>query len=76
MVVEKLVLRHGWYGCDTGCCGTELVLIVDGDEQERRWSFDHPDGEHEAREMAERLREEFGDEHAETAIEIGDIACF
>jgi hypothetical protein len=75
MSETKLVLRHGWYGCDTGCCGTELVLFVDGEERDLRWSFDHAENDAERRVLAEQLRAEFGKEHANTPIEFGDCEC-
>jgi hypothetical protein len=34
----KVVVYHGYYGCDTGCCGH--VVTVDGKHE--KFEFDHP----------------------------------
>lgn len=41
--VERAVVRHAYYGCDTGCCGHEVVgLDCQGNEVFRKFEFDHP----------------------------------
>lgn len=34
-----VVIQHGYYGCDSGCCGTELA-VVDGDGYSEQVEFD------------------------------------
>jgi hypothetical protein len=36
----KYFIQHGWYGCETGCCGTE---IVSEDDEVRLFDFGEPD---------------------------------
>lgn len=38
----RVVVYHGSYGCDTGCCG-HYVELPDGTET--GWTFSHPYGE-------------------------------
>jgi hypothetical protein len=58
--LSRLVVLHGSYGCDTGCCG-HWIELEDGTE--RGFTFLHPYSE-DARKFAEELiREEFGEEH-------------
>jgi hypothetical protein len=57
----KVRVYHGYYGCDTGCCGH----IVELDDDRSRFEFTHPPTDKSRwREWAEDLvREAFGDEH-------------
>lgn len=32
-------IEHGFYGCDTGCCGYRLT----GSDGSSEWTFGHPD---------------------------------
>jgi hypothetical protein len=60
----RIVVYHGSYGCDTGCCGH--YFEVDGKEQ--GWEFDHPYGE-DFRKFAEDLvATEFGPEHVKDLV--------
>jgi hypothetical protein len=58
--MQKIVVLHGSYGCDTGCCGH--FVEVDG-RRVGDFSFGHPyDGDH--LEFAKKLvAEEYGEEH-------------
>lgn len=57
--MTKVIVYHGGYGCDTGCCG-HWVKLADED-----WfQFAHPRGDEDARQFAERLIvETHGAEH-------------
>jgi len=57
----KIVVYHGYYGCDTDCCGH--VIKRDDNALQSRFTFSHPyGGDH--REFARNLvREQFGDQH-------------
>lgn len=66
----KIVVYHGMYGCETGCCGhtIEVEDAPPGYHPPINWTFDHPwsagNDEGKLREWAEDLvRKEFGDEH-------------
>jgi len=69
----KILIVHGSYGCDTGCCG-HWVEVKDGPEPERidgGWSdfeFGHPYSKPPAefREWAEDvLRKRYGEHHVQ-----------
>ena len=72
---QKLVVFHGYYGCDTGCCGhyvgyvgPETTFESWGPEDVvgEKWEFSHPDGKsvEEMRAFAEQMiRDQFGEEH-------------
>jgi hypothetical protein len=37
---------HDYYGCDSGCCGHNVILCdKDDNELDREWMFSHPYGE-------------------------------
>ena len=56
--VEKAVVRHAYYGCDTGCCGHEVVGIgCNGDEIFCVFRFEH-DYAHNAETFARSLAAE------------------
>lgn len=62
----KIVVYHGSYGCDTGCCGHYIEVDCKdgpGSGSKQRFDFGHPyDGN--LRKYAEDLvREKFGEEH-------------
>ena len=39
----RATVEHAYYGCDTGCCGHEVLgFDAEGDEVFRRFDFDHP----------------------------------
>lgn len=72
--MARVVVYHGYYGCDTGCCGH--TLEVDDPELQRKigWGFNffHPryygddpvEMEKAAKKFAEDfIREELGEEH-------------
>lgn len=55
----KIIIYHGFYGCDTGCCGHWIEL--DGHQ---RFVFDSPRSKEKALDWARNLIEkEFGKEH-------------
>jgi hypothetical protein len=55
MVMPRIVICHGDYGCDTGCCGHRIE--VDGERLGNRKTsfFAHPDNVQEIREWAEEI---------------------
>lgn len=42
----RIVVGHGWYGCETGCCGHRVTVFVDGEERGSAFTFDHSGGLH------------------------------
>ena len=63
--VNRVIVYHGMYGCETGCCGHWVDL---GDRKKLMFGhYGHYDGQEPAetsREYAERIiREMYGDEH-------------
>lgn len=72
---KRIIVYHGYYGCETGCCGHYVSIIPEdakfdewGDpskEDKRKWTFSHPyTSDDEWRAWAEQqIREQFGDEH-------------
>lgn len=61
----RIVVYHGFYGCETGCCGHFVRLTDDdGEEHEGEFTFTHPLSTDDVRTWAEELvRDEFGAEH-------------
>lgn len=75
---KRIVVYHGGYGCETGCCG-HWAAFVDADTEfsygfpdsvtEEKFTFDHPwitshVGGDDPLEWAKNLiREQWGDEH-------------
>lgn len=62
-----VVVEHGMYGCDTGCCGH--YIEIDGDEVPGSFHFDHPGYKDDFREWATEFAKEwveskFGEDHA------------
>lgn len=38
----SLTIRHAYYGCESGCCGTAIIQLDDeGDELIREFDFSH-----------------------------------
>lgn len=61
-MMRKVVVLHGMYGCDTGCCGHWIKV----GSEERAFNFDHPrfDGPSDHLEFAKQLvRNTFGEDH-------------
>ena len=44
MKTVRVVVYHGSYGCDTGCCG-HYVTLENGTEIPGSWTFGHPYGD-------------------------------
>lgn len=47
----RIIVTHGMYGCDTGCCGH--YIEVDGKEVD--FDFSHPKGKEDLKSYAEEL---------------------
>lgn len=57
---RRVIVYHGGYGCDSGCCGHWVQ--IDGDRE--RFDFGHPATGEDFRTYAEELiAETFGPEH-------------
>jgi hypothetical protein len=61
----RVIVAHGGYGCDTGCCGHWIE--VEGEDVERGFAFTHPYGK-DFREWAirfaqETVEKEYGPDH-------------
>lgn len=65
----KALLEHGYYGCDSGCCGMTLAM-PDGED---RWTFSHPPDDATDDEVLTWAAEEF--EVAADEIELGEWRC-
>ena len=69
----KVIVYHGLYGCDTGCCGHYVELCSDHDEItewgadnpiKSAFDFGHPWKDEDLKEYARNLvTEKFGEEH-------------
>ena len=57
----RVVVYHGGYGCDTGCCGHYVVL--DEEEIERSWKFSHPYGQDHLEFARQMIIDTFGEDH-------------
>lgn len=57
----RIVIYHGGYGCDTGCCGH--YIKVDGEEKLGSFQFDHPYGGDKLAWAKQFVAEQFGEEH-------------
>jgi hypothetical protein len=54
----KVVVEHGWYGCETGCCGYWIKATYEDGSTRKVFEFAHPDAEPPmdfARELAKKL---------------------
>ena len=59
--MKKIIVYHGGYGCDTGCCG-HWIDYDDGSKE--LFTFDHPDEGEDFKKWAEKfLTERLGAEH-------------
>ena len=61
---RRVVVYHDTYGCDTGCCGH----VIEIDDEEVGWVFNHPDldDDDDAADLAwakEVVRDELGEDH-------------
>lgn len=66
MKTVRVVVYHGSYGCDTGCCG-HYVELDNGQRVFDSWTFDHP-GREDFRAWAieyaqDAVRHAYGDDH-------------
>jgi len=68
-----ITVEHGFYGCDTGCCGHRLTLEGAPGAGEA-WVFDHPFGADVKAWAEERAREEFPTAMANGAVVVCDDA--
>jgi len=62
-MARRVIVYHGMYGCDTGCCG-HIVEIKDGEDTIKSdFNFSHP-YDRDPREYAKKLvKESFGEDH-------------
>lgn len=62
--MARVIVFHGGYGCDTGCCGHYVELTDDDGLIQDKFQFTHPyddeDGISFAKDMVEDM---FGAEH-------------
>lgn len=42
VLVERAVVYHDFYGCDTGCCGHSVVIYRGTEEVRKKFYFEHP----------------------------------
>lgn len=63
----RVLVLHGGYGCDTGCCGHWIELGDDQtprEERLERFVFGHPGSDQDRLAWAKELvRDVFGEEH-------------
>ena len=61
--MPRVVVFHGYYGCETGCCGHYLEV----DDKEIKFEFDHPWSavtDDDRKKYAEDfIRQHLGEEH-------------
>lgn len=56
----KVVVYHGGYGCETGCCGHYVEVYSDHDQLlSHKFRFDHPEKNEDFRAWAKELAEEW-----------------
>jgi hypothetical protein len=71
-------LEHGYYGCESGCCGMRLCEGASDDDEydeyEGRWSFMHPPHDGSEADVVEWARDEF-DLGAGDTIRLGEWRC-
>lgn len=68
----KIEIEHGWYGCESGCCGMRATAY-DGNGVDVRSKFDFEHYETEA-ELTEWIRGEWP-QWADVPIEFGSLEC-
>lgn len=62
MAKKRIVVFHGMYGCETGCCGHVVEIAGSRDD----FGFDHPEYGETDEAFARRLvTEKWGEEHCE-----------
>lgn len=60
----KIIVYHGEYGCETGCCGHWVKSIDNKGVSRSKFEFSHPDEQAGAYEFAkETIEAAFGKEH-------------
>lgn len=60
-MAKKVIVYHGGYGCETGCCGHWVELQHEDGTSQERFEFGHPENTiEEARALVRSL---FGEEH-------------
>ena len=70
-----ITVEHGFYGCDTGCCGHRLTLEGAAGSG-HAWVFEHATGDVQAW-AEERAREEFPTAMANGAVVVFvDVATY
>lgn len=77
--VKVVVAEHGYYGCDTGCCGMNISFQnTAGEEWDSEFTFSHPDDAEDA--MAEIVdearRRGFADGSYEVRVGNLAVGCF
>lgn len=61
--MARVVVFHGEYGCETGCCGHYVQIDPAGPDEQESFDFVHPYGR-DPRAFAEDLvRQVYGEEH-------------
>ena len=73
---DRIEVRHDWYGCETGCCGTRAVIVYgDGDDaREGRGAFEFS---HMTKDEALEFGRKFAKEiKADVEVIVGDLRCF
>jgi hypothetical protein len=80
--MRKIIVMHGGYGCDSGCCGHYVEIDDGSDDYGRRdFVFDHPDPDESDQDFAKRMiTQSFGEDHVadmdwENCM-IGESTCF
>lgn len=67
--IVTIVVYHGKYGCDTGCCGHWIEATYEDGTHAKEFSWEHPSivkSSQDLLEFAKRLIvAEYGEEHAE-----------
>lgn len=56
--MRAVVVYHGYYGCESGCCGHRVEL-----GNESRWRFEHPCGQDPLEFARELVSDAYGEEH-------------
>lgn len=70
----RIFVEHGYYGCDTGCCGLR-VMVQDEDERWDESIFDFEHYDEDEGHLDERIREEWPEWDALPIVR-GDMKCF
>ena len=59
--MPRIVVYHGAYGCESGCCGH--YIEIDDKYVSESWTFDHPFDEDVLAWARWHVRETLGEEH-------------